>query len=234
MTKTLLPSSATPQERAFDAAASRIELVPLPARDMWNPDKIKAAVLPWLAWQASVDEWDTNWTEAEKRAVIKSSLEVHKHKGTIGAIERALTPLGYVVGVIEWWEMSPPGEPYTFSIELLNAEKPVTADLYDKAERVIASSKNLRSHLSSLKIKTEIRGGVCAGAAIVDGAETTVYPYSARAQKVQSAIYFGVCLQDAATTTVFPKNYFVDAEAIIAANERVYEFANHGLTGLLP
>lgn len=203
--------------------------VPLLVRESWNPDTCPAALLPWLAWAFSVDEWDSAWTEQEKREVIKASLDVHKHKGTIGAVRRALTPLGYLIEVIEWWEMTPAGDPYTFSIVMATGSKPVTADLYDKAERIVLTYKNLRSHLLNLTVKADVRGTIYAGAALLDGSDTTVYPYAITEITSEGQLYFASATQDVTATSVYPAGAEIAWEHLIMTNERLYQLANFEL-----
>ena len=207
MSNDLLPPSATAQERALSEAIARLSGVPLLVRESWNPATCPASLLPWLAWALSVDEWDTTWTEQEKRGVIEASLMIHRHKGTIGAVRRALTPLGYLIDVVEWWEMTPPGDPYTFSIVMGTGSKPVTADLYAKAERIVLTYKNLRSHLRALTVKADVRGTVYAGAALVDGADTTIYPYAVRELVSIGKLFFGSASQDVTNTTIYPAGW---------------------------
>lgn len=96
MTTGLLPSNATPLERALDdVLGAGIDGLTHPIRDLWNPAAIPAEFLPWLAWAASVDEWDDDWPEATKRQAIADSFEIHRRKGTPGAIKRGLRSLGY-------------------------------------------------------------------------------------------------------------------------------------------
>lgn len=222
----LLPPSATAQERALSEATARLSDVPLMVRKSWNPDTCPAELLPWLAWAMSVDEWQTDWTEQEKRDVIKASLDVHKHKGTIGALERALKPLGYLIDVVEWWEMTPPGEPYTFSIVMGTKTKPVTADMYDKAERIVLTYKNLRSHLLALTVKAEVRGKSFAATALVDGADTTVYPYAIRELETGAKLFFAACTQDACGATIYPYNYEPEADEYLRVAQKLYNYAN--------
>lgn len=214
MSNDLLPPSATAQERALSEATSRLSDVPLLVRESWDPDTCPAELLPWLAWAFSVDEWDTTWTEQEKREVIKSSLDVHKHKGTIGALDRALKPLGYLIEVVEWWETTPKGEPYTFSIVMGTGTKPVSEELYDKAERIVMQYKNLRSHLTALTIKSGVSGKVYFGAALVDGADTTIYPYQLSELESIGELFFALAGQDVTNTTVYPQGW--QDEAAIA------------------
>lgn len=91
----LLPSNRTAQEDALDRATGRIAEVPVNIRTVWRSDEIAADLLPWLAWALSVDEWDNGWAEGQKRAVIAASIDVHRHKGTRGAVKRALAATGF-------------------------------------------------------------------------------------------------------------------------------------------
>lgn len=186
---------------------SRVSDVPVLVRESWNPDTCPAALLPWLAWAFSVDEWDTTWSEQEKRDVIKASVEVHKHKGTIGAIDRALKPLGYLIEVIEWWETSPQGTPYTFSIVMGTGSKSVSEELYEKAERIVLAYKNLRSQLVGLTVKADVRGTVYAGAATVDGSDTTIYPYSIGELESIGPLHFAAATQDVTGCSVYPQGW---------------------------
>lgn len=211
VSKDLLPSSATAQERSLSETTARLSDVPVMVRQSWNPDTCPAALLPWLAWALSVDEWDTTWSEQEKRDVIKASFSIHKHKGTIGAVRRALTPLGYLIEVVEWWETTPKGDPYTFSIVMGTGSKPVTADLYEKAERIVLTYKNLRSHLKSLTVKADVRGSMYAGAALVEGVDTTIYPYAIRQRENMSQLFFATAGQDVINTTIYPAGWAGEA-----------------------
>ena len=113
---TLLPPSATPFERALEQALARIEDVPVPVDTLWDPHRCPAALLPWLAWAWSVDEWDPDWPEHVKRRVIAAAPEVHRLKGTRAAVERALKAIGVFAEIVEWWQKSPKGQPGTFSV----------------------------------------------------------------------------------------------------------------------
>lgn len=211
MNNDLLPPNATPQERAQSEAIARISSVPILVRESWNPATCPASLLPWLAWALSVDEWDTTWTEQEKRDVIQTSLLVHRHKGTIGAVRRALAPLGYLIDVVEWWETTPKGEPFTFSIVMGTGSKPVNQELYEKAERIVLTYKNLRSHLKALTVNADVRGVFRVGSALVDGVDTTVYPYQQQAIGSVCGLYFGVASQDVTDTTIYPAGWVNEA-----------------------
>jgi len=91
----LLPPNATPQERAMELSTARLAELPVPLRDTWRPDACPPALLPWLAWALSVDEWDALWSEDQQRHSIRHSVHIHRHKGTVGSIRRVLAAAGY-------------------------------------------------------------------------------------------------------------------------------------------
>lgn len=96
----LLPPNATPLERNLVAATARISDVPLKIRESWNPDTCPLELLPWLAWALSVDEWRSDWTEENKRSVIKSAFDVQRRKGTVGSVKTVRDAFGFSDGVL--------------------------------------------------------------------------------------------------------------------------------------
>jgi len=118
MSEDLLPPNATPQERALANTVARVSAIPVLLRDLWSANTCPAALLPWLAWGMSVDEWDSSWTEQQKRNVIASSVEIHRKKGTIGAVKRIIESFNLGIAIKEWWETTPPGVPHTFKLIL--------------------------------------------------------------------------------------------------------------------
>jgi phage tail P2-like protein len=91
----LLPPNANLHEHALDDATARIGGVAVDIDKLWDVPTIQAALLPWLAWAFSVDEWDETWTETQKRAMVSASYQMHSHKGTPISIKAALQALGY-------------------------------------------------------------------------------------------------------------------------------------------
>jgi phage tail P2-like protein len=112
----LLPPNSTRLERGFEAMINtRFDAIPIPIRDLRRADTCPEPLLAWLAWDESVDVWDDNWPEETKRAVIAASFKVHLHKGTIGALRRALAALDIGLEIVEWFDS---GEaPGTFRID---------------------------------------------------------------------------------------------------------------------
>jgi len=143
----LLPYNASPLESALSESIARISDVPVPTRDVWSPDNCPSGLLPWLAWAFSVDEWDVTWTDEQKRSAIKSSVAVHRYKGTIGSVRNALSALGYSIQVQEWFNQSPAGVPYTYRL-LLNVDQVgIDQPALNRIMAVVDATKNLRSHM---------------------------------------------------------------------------------------
>lgn len=175
----LLPTGSSPLEVAAAKACAEIEKTPVSIRELWNPDTCPANLLPWLAWSFSVDRWDDKWPEATKRAVIRDAYFIHCHKGTIGAIRRVVEPLGYLIEVREWWQLSE--EPGTFRIVVGVLEQGITEEMYQELERLVADAKPASRHLTGLAISLSTTGNIFAGAGCYHGDAMTVYPYTPEA-----------------------------------------------------
>ncbi|KZN66822.1 phage tail protein I [Pseudoalteromonas luteoviolacea] len=168
----LLPINSTELERELEQSLtlSREEfnsnqVIPQSIGSQWDPLTCPEGLLPWLAWALSVDEWDESWSVETKRAMIASSVSIHKHKGTVGAVKRALASLGLEIEFFEWFDdiddvyLAPhhSGEPHTFTfIAWANAvpytSRAVVLDqkLYDTIYRVTNQTKPQRAHFDFL------------------------------------------------------------------------------------
>ncbi|SMG67375.1 phage tail protein I, partial [methanotrophic bacterial endosymbiont of Bathymodiolus sp.] len=110
----LLPFNATKQERDLESVLLRSALLPVNIATVWDPQTCPIELLPWLAWALSVDTWDSEWPESTKRALIANSVQIHKTKGTVSAIERVMNALGVAAELQEWFEFN--GMPHTFRL----------------------------------------------------------------------------------------------------------------------
>ncbi len=90
----LLPQNQMPLEAALVNAAE-LPLNPERIAALWDAEVCPVALLPWLAWALSVDEWDDAWTEGRKRAAVLQAVQLHRKKGTPWAVLRALEVHGY-------------------------------------------------------------------------------------------------------------------------------------------
>ena len=142
----LLPEKSTPAEHALGEAVARISDVPVPIRDYHNPDLCPAELLPYLAWEYSVDVFDSTWPAIQQRNAIKASMDLHRRKGTRGAVEDAVQALGGSVALVEWWEKSPAGTPGTFEALIATGGGTVTAEFQNQLISAIESNKPESAH----------------------------------------------------------------------------------------
>jgi len=97
MSAALLPANSTELERALADAMGHATNLDVPLRSLWDPEQIRADLLPYLAWAYSVEEeWEFAETEAERRALVASSVALHRYKGTPYAVRRGLQSLGFL------------------------------------------------------------------------------------------------------------------------------------------
>lgn len=203
MARDLLPPNASPHERALSEGLARLSDVPVPVDTLNSPESCPVALLPWLAWALSVDEWDEGWTEGQKRAVVAASVEIHRRKGTRGAVERAIKALGYDARVLEWWEEAPEGERGTFRISINVDDRGVDSALYDSLKRTVFAAKNTRSHLAGFDVAVTGRG-ICPQVAGIaqTGEVLTVYPWRSQNPTVAAQIRYATAAVTYSTITV--------------------------------
>ncbi|WP_274626575.1 phage tail protein I [Arvimicrobium flavum] len=151
MADDLLPSSASPFLKSLSVSQARILDVDMDViRRSVLAHISPASLLPWLAWDRSVDEYVDSWPEEVKRAVIGGSFPYHKIKGTPGALKAALASLGFETTVTEWFEYG--GEPYRFRVKVVKHDgASLTQTEYQALRRLIMSAKNVRSMLDALE-----------------------------------------------------------------------------------
>lgn len=168
MTSTsLLPPNASALERAVEAACAAIGDIPVPLATLWDPWACPAPLLPWLAWAFSVDSWDASWSERTKRQVIDASYWVHKHKGTVGSIRRALIAAGFDqprildgLGGQRYDGKTTHDGRYFYGWELAWAlyrvvlDKPIRNDQAVTLRAILADTAPARSELLSLEFQT--------------------------------------------------------------------------------
>ncbi len=187
----LLPPNASELERLAAEALAQIERVPVPLRDLWNPDTCPVELLPYLAWAFSVDRWSSAWPERAKRAAIKAAYFIHAHKGTIGALRRVVEPLGYLIEVREWWEEAPLGTPGTFRLLVGVLDTGITEEMYQELTWLIDDAKPVSRHLVGLAIGLDVTGTAHIGAVLTTGDELTVYPPASRDIEVGGTLAWG-------------------------------------------
>lgn len=171
----LLPPSATTQEKSLACTIARISDVPVPNGDLYNPAACPSDLLPWLAWAFNVSTWNTNWTDAQKRQAVANSVAVHRQKGTVGALKVAVGALGYDIEPVEWQQLTPQGDPYTFGLNVTVYDVGIPDNSgFNNIIAVANDAKNVRSKMNFLNINTTRNGEIYIGGACVAGETVTI------------------------------------------------------------
>lgn len=169
LANSVLPPNATDEERAIeDGMRANIDLASV--GDLWNPATCPAEILPFLAWGLAISRWDPTWTEAEKRAAVADAIPFHQRKGTRAIVREVLDRFNPLLQIVEWWQMSPRGEPHTFEVRAAAADIPasfLTSETAAAIIRDVASVKPARSHFTFVQsLEAQAMGwGVAAATA---------------------------------------------------------------------
>ena len=165
----LLPANATALERRLEQVLARIEQIDVPVRDLWNPAACPAALLPWLAWALSVDTWRSDWPETTKRAVIAAAPQVHRLKGTLGAVRRAVAAVadGKPNRVVTWFDPDGSGLPYTAFVEVdfTTVDTLLARSTAEDLISAVAGAKSARDRVA-VRLKAGMATGVKLGAVL--------------------------------------------------------------------
>ena len=177
----LLPPSSTAQERTLEAATARIGELAVPLRALWNADTCPVDLLPWLAWEFGVDEWDNAWSEEAKRATIRESLQIQRKKGSIWSIRRVLENAGYGTaeiiegkatvlydGSVTYNGFSVHGEPSRWATYRVVLDRPIANKQAEQVRRILRHTAPARCHL--LELNYTAAANIHDGAIRYDGA----------------------------------------------------------------
>lgn len=170
--RTLLPRNASPLERAVeqvlgpqDPGAPLIHTIP-------HPERIPAALLPWLAWGERVMHWPAG--EAQRRSVAARSHRLHGLIGTAAGYRAGARLVGAQVTRIEahpgktflgWWDADARAQWLAAHPELR---------LYARRERTTATGLMLgRDHAGATPVRTDAVFRATTRATLVQGGAET-------------------------------------------------------------
>ena len=171
-----MPLNSTKLERDLTTVITdRIKDIPNPIRDMADPMTCPSDFLPWLAWAFSVDQWSHEWPDEKKRNVISKSIEIHRRKGTRGAIERIFEIIEFPTAkLFEWFEYG--GDPYFFKIDIAAGGPVYTRKMLEQLFRLISIHKNVRSRLEAVSIHFGIDLNLHFGGAVIQANYIRIFP----------------------------------------------------------
>lgn len=153
MTVAPLPANRSDLERVLVEIDGRTLAIDAEVvRRVKDPALCPGPLLPWLAWEESVDVWNTEWTDAQKRWAIARSWSLHRSKGTRGVVEEAIEVLGYGAKLEEWFEYG--GAAYLFRLRVtLGPGQAMPIGELRALTRIALRHKNVRSHLETIFIE---------------------------------------------------------------------------------
>lgn len=201
----ILPPHMAELERKIDAGTARIDAIPVRTETLWNPWTCPVEVLPWLAWNLSIDHWRASWPEQRQRAAVASSLDLHRIKGTLRAVEQALSEFDLAPKVTEWFDAVPPLPRGTFRLDLATDSVAITPELDARIMAALEQNKRASIHLATVHITLEGRSRSRSVAASVAGEVTTIYPLQVtQLEQACAVVEVATGGVTAETTTIYP------------------------------
>jgi len=206
--QSLLPPNASQLLRDLESVFGKSFDLPTLNRYVVNPDLAPSHILPWLAWALSVDDWSDNWSETIRRNVIKASVDIHRKKGTIGALKKALQAFNYTnIKVEEWFEYG--ADPYFFRVFFDVREPGFDVNILPQVQKVIESTKNARSHLESLRAYLSAEMGLVSIGSIIISKEVTslnpvIFDHDDELENQSDAPTLGAFFITKEITTIYP------------------------------
>ena len=161
MSARLLPPNASELQRALADATVRTTELPVPIRDLVDPDRCPLHLLPYLAWSLSIDAWSSEWPEVVKRSRVRRAIEIQRQKGTATSVRSVVESFGGAVALREWWQLDPPGDPHTFELVVTITGvggAPATAAFAEAVIAEVRRTKPVRSHFTFTQGLTAVGG----------------------------------------------------------------------------
>lgn len=162
MADTLLPPPLTSDDRfqAVGQMAARVSAIDLSPLLVYLVDTVDSSALVDLAEQFHVmgtEGWNSATTEETRRALIKSAIELHRHKGTPYAVSRAIELMGLTGRPVEWFDYG--GAPFHFKISAaIPPGRSFTETDWQALLARVEDAKNIRSHFEAITLHAETAG----------------------------------------------------------------------------
>ncbi|MFP8831853.1 phage tail protein I [Acinetobacter baumannii] len=173
----LLPPNTTQLEKKLTEVSSSAFNLNGDLSSLIRIDDAPSEYLSILAWQFSVDRWQDDWPDEIKRAQIKNSIKVHRHKGTNYALRQIVESFGYSLQVTEWWQEAPMNQPGTFQITIDTKGKALSEKSYDTLVELLNDAKPLTRELKGIEINViSVQSDTNVACAMYDGEDVTIYP----------------------------------------------------------
>lgn len=200
----LLPANSSPLEKALDLGFGQLlDRIEPPFPELMNPTATPSAFLPYLAADRGVSEWSAEAAETEKRLTVQLAWPTARQAGTRQALENAAKGLRLIPEIRAWYEQTPQGQPYSFSVRAFT-EQPYSEAIDARLDRRLADAKSERDMLS-VSVGLSAFGNHVMFAATVCGELTTVYPIVIEGLQASGQAYIAAGLYAVETSTIYPQ-----------------------------
>lgn len=200
----LLPANSSQLEKALDLGFGQLlERVTPPFPDLMNPTQTPMDFLPYLAADRGVSEWSSIAAEAEKRATVKLAWPTARQAGTRKALENAAKGLQLIPEVRAWYEQTPRGKSYSFSLKAYS-ELPYSEEIDARLDRRLADAKSERDTFT-VTVGLSAFGSHSIGAATVCGELTTIYPIVIEGLEASGMAFLAAGFYSVETVTIYPQ-----------------------------
>lgn len=200
----VLPANSSLLERGLDLALDKlIERIAPPFPELMDSRSTPAKFLPYLAADRGVGEWSAAAPESEKRLTVELAWPTKRQAGTRAALESAVRGLELIPEVTAWYEQSPKGSPYSFTVRAFT-QSPYSAEMDARLDRRLADAKSERDTLS-VSVGLSATGSHSIAAAAFCGELATIYPLSLTGIEAVGISYRGLGYYVVETVTIYPQ-----------------------------
>lgn len=200
----VLPANSSLFESGLDMALAKlIDRISPPFPDLMNPYESPAEFLPYLAADRGVSEWSSAAAEDEKRLTVALAWPTKRQAGTRKALENAVKGLQLIPEVRAWYEQSPPGSPYSFTVRAFS-EQPYSAEIDERLDHRLSDAKSERDTLK-VSVGLSAFGSHCIASATVCAELTTIYPFVIEGLSATGKAFQGAGSYSVETVTINPQ-----------------------------
>lgn len=148
-------SLLTDNSMGFEAALEQVfseELHKTPAifPDLLNPTVCSPVMLPHLASEKGVAEWESSSTESEHRKTIENAWKIKRLSGTADGIKLAVDAFDFNAEVVPWYQQIPVANPYQFDVVVWRRDG--TAINHDIINRMLIRINEAKSERDNFEL----------------------------------------------------------------------------------
>jgi len=150
-------------------------------------DTLPESIIDLLAWQWRVDFYDAEADLSVKRKQVKTSIAMHRIKGTKRAVVMALRMVYDSGSVEEWFTYG--GQPYRFRVHGIRG--PARIEELKKLRRLIDVTKNARSWMEGIGFRRDIGAHVYIGSVVGVNRSYEISPPRPKHAELRANVHIG-------------------------------------------